>query len=387
MGIDIDISTRQSVCFAGDTIKGTVRLNVTAKDAGSPAGDLVLRLVGLAKTRAMYKTTGVLPTVDGAATYTHRDTMSEDMEFLGYDMILRSFGGKVGSGEYTIPFAVVLPRSLPPSMKEQGGGGSCAIAYGFKVQLQRPGLLNFDAKDKAQLRVLGRPQEADVSPPVFIGPETRAVKRCFCLPSGSMSVGLQADRSVVGLNEPLGVTVVARNDSSASVKALHIEIVQETTWFAKGVKDSSVRAIQSVVVPGPELRAAEVGDQRGRSASAVGDAARADLQEQLAAGGGTRCEILVPADASLTIQSETIQVRHVLVVRLQTPGCVDSPEVWMPLCVQPGTSGHAEVVAGASSSPPVPFSNVAPVSVPQIAVQLAFTQDLPPDAGPASKRW
>lgn len=77
----------------------------------------MLRLVGLAKTRAMYKATGVVPTMDGAAPYTHRDTMSEDMEFLGYDVTLRSFGGKVGSGEYTIPFAVVLPPSLPPSMK------------------------------------------------------------------------------------------------------------------------------------------------------------------------------------------------------------------------------------------------------------------------------
>lgn len=86
-------------------------------DAGSPAGDLVLRLVGLAKTRAMYKATGIVPTLSGAAPYTLRDTMSQDMEFLGYDMPLRSFGGRVAAGEYAIPFAVVLPPSLPPSMK------------------------------------------------------------------------------------------------------------------------------------------------------------------------------------------------------------------------------------------------------------------------------
>lgn len=203
----------------------------------------------------------------------------------------------------------------------------------------------------------------------------------------SMSVGLQADRSVVGLNETLGLTVVARNDSSVSVKALHIELVQETTWYANGAKDNSVRTIESMVVPGTELRAAEVGDQRGRSASVVADTARADLQEQLAAGGGTRFEILVPADASLTLQSETIQVRHVLTVRLQTPSCVDSPDVWMPLRVQHGIAVGSEVLAESSSSPPPPFANVAPVTVPQTAVRLAFTQDLPPDAGPASKRW
>lgn len=69
-------------------------------------------------------------------------------------------------------------------LKEQGGGGSCAIAYGFKARLHRPGMLNIDAKGKAQLMVLGKPQQTDYSPPVVVGPDTRTVKRCFCLKNG-----------------------------------------------------------------------------------------------------------------------------------------------------------------------------------------------------------
>lgn len=41
-----------------------------------------------------------------------------------------------------------------------------------------------------------------------------------------MSIGFQADRDSVGINESVGLTVVARNDSSAEVNAMHVEIKQ-----------------------------------------------------------------------------------------------------------------------------------------------------------------
>ncbi|CAN0329985.1 unnamed protein product [Ectocarpus sp. 12 AP-2014] len=386
MGIEIDISTRQSTCFPGDVIQGTVRLNVTAKDAGSPASSLVIRLVGLAKTRAMFIATGVVPTASGAAPYTHRDTLSEDVEFLGYDVHLADFGGRAASGEHTYDFSVTLPPSLPASMKEQGGDGSCAIAYGFRARLHRPGLLNFDAKGKVQLKVLGKPQETSASSPVVAGPEVMAVKKCYCLQSGSMSLGFQADRSVVGLNEPVGVTVVARNDSSVAVKNLRVELVQETSWTANGAGDVSTRVVKSVVVPGAELGAAEFGDQRGRSAAAIADTARADLERQLASGAGTRYELTVPADTSITLNSETIQVRHVLTVRIQGPRCVECPDVWTPLHVQPGTSGvmpkvHEETSSLAPSSTARPVT----VTVPPSAVKLAYNHEKPRTSGAVGK--
>lgn len=46
------------------------------------------------------------------------------------------------------------------------------------------------------------------------------------LPCPSMSIGFEADRSVVGVNEPVSITVVARNGSSSSVQSMHVEIVQ-----------------------------------------------------------------------------------------------------------------------------------------------------------------
>ncbi|CAB1111736.1 unnamed protein product [Ectocarpus sp. CCAP 1310/34] len=386
MGIELDISTRQSTCFPGDVIQGTVRLNVTAKDAGSPAGSLVIRLVGLAKTRAMFIATGVVPTTSGAAPYTYRDMLSEDVEFLGYDVQLADFGGKAASGEHTYDFSVTLPPSLPASMKEQGGNGSCAIAYGFRARLHRPGLLNFDAKGKVQLKVLGKPEETSASSPVVAGPAVKAVKKCYCLQSGSMSLGFQADRSVVGLNESVGVIVVARNDSSVAVKNLRVELVQETSWTANGAGDVSTRVVKSVVVPGAELGAAEFGGQRGQSAAAIADTARADLERQLASGAGTRHELTVPADTSITLNSETIQVRHVLTVRIQGPRCVECPDVWTSLHVQPGTSGVVPKVHEETSSL-APSSTARPVTVtvPPSAVKLAYNHEQPRTSGTVGK--
>lgn len=216
----------------------------------------------------------------------------------------------------------------------------------------------------------------------------RSLHVCLGAPTG-MSIGFQADNSSVGLNESIGLTVVARNDSPTEVKNMIVEIKQVCTWIARGYKESKTRTIASVVVSGTQLRAAEVGNQRGQSASAMADMARADLQEQLGAGSGTRYELVVPGNSLLTLQAENIEVKHTLSVVLKTPHCISSPDVWTPLLVHAGTTGSAEAVPGEGSFVPhageaVPFAtsvdtdgNVQPVTVPQSAVTMTYTNNLP----------
>ena len=147
---------------------------------------------------------------------------------------------------------------------------------------------------------------------------------------------------MVGINEPVSITVVARNDSSSPVKSMHIEIVQVCTWYARGQRETNTRTVASMIVSGSQLgevqRAAEEGNQRGQSAIAVEVAARKHLQELLAAGAGTRFELLVPDDCLLSLETGLIDVRHSLNVRLKTPACINSPDVSMPLRVQTGTA-------------------------------------------------
>lgn len=211
----------------------------------------------------------------------------------------------------------------------------------------------------------------------------------------SMSIGFQADRSVVGINEPVGVTVVARNDSSVAVKSALIELVQETRFWAQGSDDCSTRTLASVEVPITDLAPAEAGGHRGRSSSAIADAARADLEQQLASGAGSRHEILVPDKTTITFRSMTIDVRHLLTVKLKTAGCVDSPDVWIPVLIQPGsrpgpssTVPEAEIGTFApSSAEAASLVGVNRVSVPPSAVRLDYQYELPAKSGPAKRQW
>eukprot|EP00752_Nemacystus_decipiens_P010235 g9119.t1 len=393
MGVDITVSTRQGACFAGDAIEGTVHVNVDAKNAeGTSANELVLRLYGVAKTTVLYNTTNMAHNNSNAQSYQNRDILREKKEFLSYEVQLAAFGGKAASGSHSFPFSVMLPPGLPPSMKESGfQGAGCEIFYGFEAKLHRPGMLHFDAKGKAKLKVLSRPVEL-TAVPVLVGPATETVKKFCCFKSGSMSIGFQADSSAVGLNESVGLTFVARNDSSTEVKSINIEIKQLTTWSARGYLETNNRTVASVVVPGTDLRAAELGNQRGQSSSAIADTARADLQEQLNAGAGKRHQLLVPGNALLTLKADLIEVKHMLSVTLKTPHCISSPEVWTPLMVHAGTTtsgGTADLVPGEGSYVPhtggaVPFAtgldadgNVKPVSVPQSAVAMTYTNELP----------
>lgn len=90
------------------------------KDAeGSSANELVLRLVGTAKTCVMYDTTNMAHTGNNSQSFTHREMLREKKEILSYEVNLAAFGGKAASGSHNFPFSVMLPPGLPPSMKVQ----------------------------------------------------------------------------------------------------------------------------------------------------------------------------------------------------------------------------------------------------------------------------
>lgn len=221
-----------------------------------------------------------------------------------------------------------------------------------------------------------------------------------------MSIGFEADRSVAGVNEPVSLTIVARNDSSSSVKSMHVEILQVCTWYAQGQKKSTKRTVASMVVPESDLGevrwAADEGNQRGRSAIAVADEARTYLQDLLTAGAGTRYEIVVPDNCFLTLKTGLVEVRHLLSVRLKTPTCITSPDVCMPFRVQASTAAVAmgatpeATPVGLPSVEAVPCAatmggrsgeEVRVVLVPQSAVSTEFSCDIPQSSAPAKAQY
>lgn len=208
-----------------------------------------------------------------------------------------------------------------------------------------------------------------------------------------MSIGFQADRVTVGRNQKLGLTVVARNDSPSSVKALLVDINQVTTWYAHGYKESTERKVASVFISGTQLggvEAAKKGKQVQRSPPVEAmDAARSHLKEQLKSGGGTRYEIMVPNQCLHTMHTSMIDVKHSLSVQLKTPGLVSPPEAWTPLRVlqtrggalQPRGAG-ALVASSAAAEPHATFAEVdtkgypKPVKIPQASVTMDWDSEM-----------
>jgi len=120
------------------------------------------------------------------------------------------------------------------------------------------------------------------------------------------------ERSVAGPNELIGVAVAARNDSTTNVNKLTIQLQQEIVWTAKGHPAKQETNLASVVVP----PGSDLGGFQWIKGSAIdyysqnAGNSQSDLQQQLAGGGGTRFELVVPGTSAPTLQVENVKITH-----------------------------------------------------------------------------
>lgn len=209
----------------------------------------------------------------------------------------------------------------------------------------------------------------------------------------SMSIGFKVNPSVVAPDESVGVTVAIGRDPSCSIKAMYVEIRQETTWHAQGYTESNNKTLASVMVPGVEIDSTlpvAVAGKRLEAASpaaAMADAEPQALQSLLLAGAGTRHELFVPDTSLGTMQTGIIDVRHWVAVRLRTSVFAKSPEALAPLFVQrPPAAGlrRGESVLGSMPAklgchaPAVEVNRKGkpePLSVPQSKVKVENTNE------------
>lgn len=213
-----------------------------------------------------------------------------------------------------------------------------------------------------------------------------------------MSIGFQADRSVVGRNDRLGLIVVAQNDSKLRVKELRIEIEQKVIWYARGYRATSKRSVAKVTVSGSQLGAlgegADETPYKDRSHTAVATEAQAHLQELLASGAGVRHEVVVPQEkCSDSLQAGNITVHHSLDVSLKTSSFATNPELSMPLVVQRVSTGAAGGAGASIVAIPVVTATVmpldaqgnpTPVQVPSDLVKFEMEEGVPDPSAPLS---
>lgn len=203
-----------------------------------------------------------------------------------------------------------------------------------------------------------------------------------------MSLGFEADRSVVRINDSVNLTVFAGNHSSVPVESMDIVVERLCKWRTRHEKAKATHIAATISLKGSELgelkNAAEKGDQRKRGA--VADADRQALQAMHAAGGaGTHHELLIPAGRLPNLKSKLIEITHKLKVTLVTSSrAVTDPEVSVPLYVQPGPSVlGAPAETNQTGLSPVEVNTgegLGLVSVPQCAVKPEFSCPLPQEA-------
>lgn len=180
-----------------------------------------------------------------------------------------------------------------------------------------------------------------------------------------MSLGFNMEGSAAGRNEPIGLTIAARNDSSTRANKLTIQLQQEIVWKAKGSSAKQEETIASVIVPpGSELggfhwKSSGTGNDRGL-VTPVEDNGQNDLQHQLATGAGTRFQLVVPGNSLPTLQVKNVKISHSVGVVVDTACCIAEPCVWAPLCVVPTGPGPEAQPGATSLAPPQTLPNLPP---------------------------
>jgi len=67
--------------------------------------------------------------------------------------------------------------------EEKSSGRRFSVEYGVRAQLDRPGILHRNAKDKKKFTLLSRPEDAREAMPLVVA-DTQKVKKAFVFKSG-----------------------------------------------------------------------------------------------------------------------------------------------------------------------------------------------------------
>ena len=198
----------------------------------------------------------------------------------------------------------------------------------------------------------------------------------------STSFAFLVDSQAVERAGDVGVTMVARNDSSSTFESLTLEIHQQTRWLAEGYPGFAQREVASGEFRDDDVCVWKKMDD-ARRASKVAEDASGDLKQTLAAGGGTRYALTIPDTCADTVSMPNIVVTHTLVVKLATSSCGKDPSLTIPLLVYQGASvgeGQPEGV------PLVRVLSQSPEHRPQITDSTAHNTPQPQQPFPVQQQ-
>lgn len=200
--------------------------------------------------------------------------------FLGRDR-----GRILSPGEHTYPFSIPLPASLPPSYDGKAG----RVIYTVTAKAQYP--LGRTTRVTREVKVAALPRPQRTRPVALTYPSANGAVH-----ANEVSVNLELPRRAVMLGEPVSGRISISNPKGVPVSEVAVSL-ERCEWVN--------------FVPDAEMERRSVGEL-----TAVPENPKAESYD-------TEFDLLVPQDASPTVEGTNISVLWLLRIRIDTDPAVE----------------------------------------------------------------
>ena len=304
---------------AGKILKGKVVVQVLKE---LPPTKINLRLTGKEKTKIRVKS--------GKNSHTER----AERQLCGATITLREQGNtNIPIGTYVFPFNIVLPSTIPSNlMYSHGTQDSCWIGYKLKI----------DATPKSQSLIRGIAQQLfmvasaplpNTKIPASIAPKSISVNS-FGFDRGSIAIAARVLDVQVGRGTNLEIFLAAKNDATASIYRVEIELIEAVTWRVRNrYKRLNPRTIASI----PEGETHLPGIIRGKVSAPTDNGGQSSetfnfLHQELQSARN-KVTLRVPYSCHDSYTSALIRVTHEIKITTYTKARISNPTVSIPIQV------------------------------------------------------
>ena len=319
------ISIDQPAVYSGQNISGKILLSIFQP---CDASSLQVVLYGEEYSHVRYSTGS------GKERKTKHAYARRSLLYVVID--LATFpDGSVKAGNYEYPFVAAMPEGLPSTMFATGGGGDCKLHYGLKARLHRPGFFSWDIKAACPINVSSAPLPTEPVP-VFAAPATTEVNFCCCFNQGRMTMGAYASDTMLHRGEESFLAIALKNESSAKVESVTVEIREFVRWSARGRSNSCIRVVAANTFDPSTIEGCETIDKGAMKAAKEDSNSRASVLAEVHAkllSCAQRTALSTAHDARDTYCGSVVQCEHDMHVRTATPMCITDPEVYIPIRV------------------------------------------------------
>ena len=377
--VTVGLHTDQSCYTAGDLVTGKIYISVTKPQ---PATVLNIRILGEEHTIIHHTTNETTSNGSGSNSTTttreHDHYEEANSAFFNLDYPIHMFPKQIEVGQYEFPFTINLPANLPSSIMCRKNQSYAQVHYQITAKLQTTTGLFQQAPQKTQvLQILAAPPSGFADDSALQLPNERVpVTKCCCRKQGHVALAASFDKTVVRPNETIGVAFTANNQSTVRVDTVRVILEEYIEWRAHGRSEKVHRVLQKVDLPASDYP--ELAKLHRKPNTYFGGSNNTMDQHPLIHNndtpGRSSIQVVVPTGATDSYHGRWIEVRHVLSVRLLTPGCcTTNPEACARLQICRTTAPLTP------SAPPTPLAPPSP-SAPPSEYDMGMDMNIPAHA-------